>query len=259
MKSNLEWKKWGEIDPLYAVSTWEGKERGSKGAWTDEEFYELGRKDWQDFERQWRQYGVQFGSIVEIGCGAGRITRQLAGAFAAVTALDVSEHQVDYARSHLPAQNVNFKVTDGSSMPLETGSMDAVFSVHVFQHFESHQDALNVFGEIHRVLKAGGTFMIHLPIFQLPDSKIAKPCQTLIGGWRVLAEQKARVKRALLKRGIGRPLMRRLEYDKRALFPALKAIGFGAVELRSFAVASNGSFHDFVFAAKESAASAAGA
>ncbi len=250
MKSNLEWKKWGEVDPLYAVATWEGKERGSAGAWTDEEFYNLGHVDWKNFVAQWRQYGVSFGRAVEIGCGAGRITRQLADSFGTVTAIDVSEHQIAYAKAHISATNINFKVTDGLTIPVADAETDAVFSVHVFQHFESHEDALKVFAEVHRTLKPGGTMMIHLPIYQLPDSKIAGPCEVLITAWRIMAEQKATLKRALLKRGFGRPLMRRLEYQKRLLFAALTGIGFSQIELRSFAVSSNGTYHDFVFATK---------
>lgn len=43
MKSNLEWEKWGERDPLFAVASWAGKERGGAQAWTDAEFYSMGR------------------------------------------------------------------------------------------------------------------------------------------------------------------------------------------------------------------------
>ena len=70
-------KSGGNAIPLFAVATWPGKERGGAAAWTDEEFYELGRSDWADFLKQWSHYGLNAGSCVEIGCGAGRITNQL--------------------------------------------------------------------------------------------------------------------------------------------------------------------------------------
>jgi ubiquinone/menaquinone biosynthesis C-methylase UbiE len=173
MKSNIEWKKWGERDPLYAVSTWQGKERGSPNAWTDADFYELGRSDWTDFLRHWQQYGLKPAHCLEIGCGAGRITNQLAQHFRQVTALDVSQHQLDYARNHIPASNVTFTISDGTRLPIGDQVCEAVFSAHVFQHFESHHDAYSVFREIHRALVEGGTLMIHLPLYNLPDTKVA--------------------------------------------------------------------------------------
>jgi hypothetical protein len=63
------------------VASWAGRERNGPNPWTDKEFYELGA-DWLDFDRLWRQtVGYEPGIVLEIGCGAGRITRMLAGAF----------------------------------------------------------------------------------------------------------------------------------------------------------------------------------
>ena len=59
MKSNIEWKKWGQVDPLYAVATWPGKQKGSEKPWTDDEFYALGASDWQDFHSKWQSFGYE--------------------------------------------------------------------------------------------------------------------------------------------------------------------------------------------------------
>lgn len=70
LASNKEWKKWGEIDPLFGVASWQNKQRDGSNPWTDQEFYQLGDSDWKDFSRHWEMYGVSRESCLEIGCGA---------------------------------------------------------------------------------------------------------------------------------------------------------------------------------------------
>jgi 2-polyprenyl-3-methyl-5-hydroxy-6-metoxy-1,4-benzoquinol methylase len=89
--SNKEWKKWGETDPLFGVASWQNKARDGSSPWTDQEFYQLGASDWGDFSSHWEKYGLNRESCLEIGCGAGRITLQLAAYFNQVHALDISE------------------------------------------------------------------------------------------------------------------------------------------------------------------------
>jgi 2-polyprenyl-3-methyl-5-hydroxy-6-metoxy-1,4-benzoquinol methylase len=104
MRSNVEWKAWGKHDPLFAVSSWKGKGKYEAMPWTNEEFYSLGEKDWTDFKKRWAAYGLAFQHCLEIGCGAGRITKQLANDFEHVTALDVSDDQIAYAKTHVTSQ-----------------------------------------------------------------------------------------------------------------------------------------------------------
>lgn len=252
MRSNIEWKKWGERDPLYAVSTWAGKERGGPHAWTDDEFYELGRSDWSDFRKHWAGYGLQEDHCVEIGCGAGRITKQLAASFAEVTAADVSEHQLDYAKGRLAALNVHFVLTDGVQLPLSDQACSAAFSTHVFQHFDSQKEALSVFREVYRVLRSGGSMMIHLPAYQLPDMPISSFFRPLISLVKRLGDIRAAANRRMLAKGKWKFVMRRLRYEREALIHSLGSIGFKDIEFRFFAVRSNGAFHEFLFARKDS-------
>ena len=250
MKSNIEWKKWGERDPLYAVSTWPGKDQCGPDPWTDADFYELGRSDWSDFHNHWRHYGVAAEHCIEIGCGAGRITKQLANSFAEVTAADVSEHQIDYAKSRLAALNVRFILTDGVRLPLSDGACSAAFSAHVFQHFDSFDEALVVFRELHRVLRVGGTLMIHLPVYQLPDMPVSSLFKPVIALVKRLGDIRAAIHRRALTKGKWKFVMRRLRYEREALRHSLAEIGFSEIEFRCFAVHSNSDYHEFVFARK---------
>jgi ubiquinone/menaquinone biosynthesis C-methylase UbiE len=250
MRSNIEWKKWGERDPLFAVSAWTGKERGSADAWTDDQFYELGRSDWSDFAAHWENYGLDRQHCVEIGCGAGRITKHLCDYFQRVSAVDVSQHQLDYAQRHIATTNVAFFLTDGLKIPLENGVCSAAFSTHVFQHFDSHAEAYEILREIHRVLGPGRTMMIHLPVYQLPDMPIASLFRPMIKLVKRIGDVRAALNRRLLLKGKWKFVMRRLRYERAPLVGALRETGFTEIEFRAFAVRSNQDYHEFVFATK---------
>lgn len=133
--SNIEWEKWGEIDPLFGVVSHKGKEKGKADQWTDEEFFQFGKSVWDMLQGYWDRYGVDYSSCLEIGCGAGRMTLQLSEHFKSVHGVDVSQGMLSYAESKISKENVNFYLTDGLSIPLPDDSVSAAFSIHVFQHF----------------------------------------------------------------------------------------------------------------------------
>jgi|SRR5271165_4252808 len=245
MKSSLEWKKWGEMDPLFAVSSWAGKEKGGKNPWTDDEFYELGRSDCENFMPVWKSFGYDRSHCLEIGSGAGRLTRHLAEYFECITATDVSEHQLQYAQTHIDRKNIRYLKINGVDIPLQSGSVSAVFSTHVFQHFDSQEDAGRVFQEISRVLKPGGTLMIHLPLYILPKYPVTP---FLVGA--ISLSKKLGTLRANLHRKAGKLIMRGLVYDRAWLIDFLPTLGLRKMEFRAFTVSSNGDWHDFLLAQK---------
>ena len=239
-KSNTEWERWGEVDPLWAVASWAGKEARSESAWTEEEFFALGRQDWTDFVSHWRRYGVTPGSCVEVGCGAGRLTAPMSEFFAHVHGVDVSQGMLDRVP---PRPNVTLYKTNGLTLPMADGSMDAAFSSFVFQHLDSDEDAESNWREIARVLRPGGTLMVHMPVHIAPLGlgTTLDRLQTLqrgVGGVR-----------AQLRRKLGMPVMRGRSYGWDALSRLLEdELGLVDVELTIFRTASNRGSHPFVFA-----------
>lgn len=240
LQTDAEWIQWGEADPLFGVATWPGKEKGEQG-WTDTEFYDLGRCDWNDFSREWRSYGMRTGTCVEIGCGAGRITFQLAREFAVVQAFDVAPGMLAYAQKRNTASNIRFTQIEGISIPLPNGSVDAVFSTHVLQHMDSQEIGFDYFRECFRVMAADATLMIHLPIFKWPGSanKYGKLQRALDTYSNLLAH----ARRA--RHGMG---MRTTHYEFDRLFSELTAIGFRDIQIRTVCPASDKNPHPFVFA-----------
>ena len=97
-------------------------------------------------------------SVLDLGCGTGRHALWLAGAGAAVTAVDFSEGMLNEARRKHGASKVRFVVHDlHQPLPFEVAAFDRVVSGLVLEHLS---DLRFVFGEARRVLKPGGRAVI---------------------------------------------------------------------------------------------------
>src|SRR2546423_10086498 len=96
--------------------------------------------------------------IVEVGCGVGRITRELARRGQSVRALDVSAEMLERARELNPsAPGVDWLLGDGSTLHgIDGASADACFSFVVFQHIPDPEVTLSYVREMGRVLRSGG-------------------------------------------------------------------------------------------------------
>ena len=98
--------------------------------------------------------------VLEIGCGAGRLTRALAEVFGEVHGVDISSEMVKLAREMLQDQPNAF-VYQNNGMDLSVVghlTFDFAFSFIVFQHIPSKLVIENYVREAHRVLRPGALF-----------------------------------------------------------------------------------------------------
>ncbi len=96
-------------------------------------------------------------TVVEIGCGVGRVTRELAARAERVVAIDVSERMLALAREHNPGlRNVTWLHGNGADLAgVGDGEADACFSHVVFQHIPDPAVTLGYVREMGRVLAPG--------------------------------------------------------------------------------------------------------
>ncbi len=99
--------------------------------------------------------------VLEIGCGAGRVTRALSNLFGEVHAVDVSGEMVaQWPRRALAGRsNAHLYQNNGYDLsvvpPLE---FDFAYSSIVFQHIPSREIIENYVREVHRLLRPGALF-----------------------------------------------------------------------------------------------------
>jgi SAM-dependent methyltransferase len=119
--------------------------------------------DWH----QWR-------SVLDFGCGPGRLSQAFAAHFDDVTGVDVAPSMIELARSHAAASGsrCRFVVNARSDLSMFPASeFDLVYSNLVLQHMPPELSRSYV-AEFMRVLKRGG-----VAVFQLPS----RPARTPLG------------------------------------------------------------------------------
>src|SRR4051812_49164814 len=104
---------------------------------------------------------AHLGSAVEIGCGMGRICLALRERFDTVVGYDISAEMLRRARELVPDDNVDFRLTEGASLPGQPdGSVDLVLTFTVFQHIPLVDVIRSYVKEAGRVLAPGGVFVL---------------------------------------------------------------------------------------------------
>ena len=99
--------------------------------------------------------------ILDIGCGTGNLSLELAKLGARVTGIDISEAMLVKAREKAARENlcINFCCADANELPFEDETFDAAVSLSAL---EFASDLKKTLLEIYRVLKPGGRMVIGL-------------------------------------------------------------------------------------------------
>ncbi|AZI58608.1 class I SAM-dependent methyltransferase [Nakamurella antarctica] len=154
--SRQYWDGAAREDALWFIAT---------GAATDKEtFYASGRKETDEYLAFADIAPDPNATVLEIGCGAGRMTARLAQLYGRVIALDVSQEMLDRAAVAMAdLDNVTYVLGNGSDLAgVDDSSVDVVFSYIVLQHVPTVEGQLSYFRETRRVLKPGGKAAIQV-------------------------------------------------------------------------------------------------
>jgi 2-polyprenyl-3-methyl-5-hydroxy-6-metoxy-1,4-benzoquinol methylase len=109
-------------------------------------------------------------SVLELGCGTGYFTRELARSGADIVAVDVSAELLEIAQADCPAKNVRYEIQNASVLSYPGTVFDSVVGSSVLHHLEVKR----ALGEIYRVLKPGGTIYFTEPNMLNPQIAIQK-------------------------------------------------------------------------------------
>jgi len=157
-KMRADWDARAKENARYYVNT-ETEE------WTDEAFFASGESTLKeqiltDMTNICQGKDPKEMKVLEIGCGAGRVTRALAGLFGEVHAVDVSGEMVAQA-SRAVAVHPRAHIYQNNGMDLSVipgGNFDFAFSTIVFQHIPSKDVIENYVREVSRLLRPGALF-----------------------------------------------------------------------------------------------------
>jgi len=109
-------------------------------------------------------------TILELGCGTGSFTGELARSGADVIAIDVSPELLEIARANWSAPNVRYEIQNAYVLTYSDATFDSIVGSSVLHHLEI-EEALR---EIYRVLKPGGTIYFTEPNMMNPQIAIQK-------------------------------------------------------------------------------------
>lgn len=157
-KMREDWDQRARENARYYVNT-------ERSDWTDDEFFRSGEQTVMeeiltDMTNICQGIWPRRMRVLEIGCGAGRVTRALAQIFGEVHAVDVSGEMVKLAQQALTGlPNGHVYQNNGRDLSvIPGGSYDFAFSTIVFQHIPSREVIEQYVREVHRLLRPGALF-----------------------------------------------------------------------------------------------------
>ncbi len=173
--------------------------------WSDREFWESGeitmREDLlNDLANICRGRNPKEMTVLEIGCGAGRVTRAFARFFGTVYAVDISREMVAHARRAVrDFPQARIYRNNGKDLSVVRRhwwnrfgigagiQVDFIFSTMVFQHIPSREIVESYVRDAHRLLRPGGLFK-----FQVQGAPLSRtdPGDSWVGA--TFTEQEAR-------------------------------------------------------------------
>jgi len=180
--SDRSWEDWGRENPYYGVLTVDRFRLENLDDQRKLEFMETGRLHVKRvLELVEQRFGAMSSteSVLDFGCGVGRLLVPLAGVFKHVTGVDVSGAMLRLAAENCAErgiQNVELRPSDDDLSHVE-GSFDFIHSYLVFQHIPVRR-AETILRRMVDRLNDGGILAIQLPLL-ITASKLRRAIHVL--------------------------------------------------------------------------------
>jgi ubiquinone/menaquinone biosynthesis C-methylase UbiE len=109
-------------------------------------------------------------TALELGCGTGYFTKEIAKTGANIVAIDISPELLAIAKNNVPYTNVSFVEENAYNMTFEDCRFDYITGSSVLHHL----DIGKAISEIYRVLKKGGIIAFTEPNMMNPQIALQK-------------------------------------------------------------------------------------
>jgi SAM-dependent methyltransferase len=98
--------------------------------------------------------------VLDVGCGAGYGSAELANTATSVTGIDLSPEAISHADENYSRPNITFQQASATQLPFPEASFDLVVAFEVIEHLPDWQLLI---AEARRVLSPGGQFVVSTP------------------------------------------------------------------------------------------------
>jgi ubiquinone/menaquinone biosynthesis C-methylase UbiE len=161
-----DWNERARADAFHYIASW-------RKNWDEESFFQSGEEDYRRLVApvlDRLHFQPQGKVMLELGCGAGRMTRSFGQRFGRVYAIDISSEMLRHAQALLPgAPNIELTLGNGNDLScVGDGTADFAFSYIVLHHMPARDLALRYIREILRVLNIGGLFLFQFSTLRTP-------------------------------------------------------------------------------------------
>jgi SAM-dependent methyltransferase len=165
-----QWTKLGEVDPFWAVLSNDEYHVKNDSGKVIEKFYAGGKSDLELIDKTLCRNGIllpENATVVEYGCGLGRVTWHLAGRFSHVVGIDISESMISAADAYMRQHrigNISFRLLKEIEDIDDLPPCDLFFSLLVLQHNPPPLIGRILKSAI-RSLRPGGVALFQVPTY----------------------------------------------------------------------------------------------
>jgi SAM-dependent methyltransferase len=164
--TDIEWQKWGEQDPYFAVITEPKFRSANLTAEAKQQFFDSGQRHVQYVLECCRPHfdpTVPIRRVLDFGCGTGRLVLPFARQFEHVVGVDISPAMLNEARRNATdagLSNISWSLSDDALSAVQ-GRFELVHTFITLQHLETPR-ARTLFLRLIDLVNEGGVAALHI-------------------------------------------------------------------------------------------------